>query len=124
MYGKQEIARRLANELQLTPGAAADEVDRVVAGILEKLRNGRDACLRGVGILHPVPGKRKAGEPRSHRNQELAYPGSPVPAGSERAPKKRTGSGVVGPPHGAEIPHPPPPRRRSAPDPRKPKGQR
>lgn len=67
MYGKQEIARRLANELQLTPGAAADEVDRVVAGILKKLRKGRDARLRGVGILHPVPKKGKgpvAGTPK------------------------------------------------------------
>jgi nucleoid DNA-binding protein len=59
VYGKQEIARRLADELQLTPGAAADEVDRVVAGILRKLRKGRDARLRGVGILHPIPKKRK-----------------------------------------------------------------
>jgi nucleoid DNA-binding protein len=59
VYGKQEIARRLANELQLTPGAAADEVDRVVADILKKLRKGRDARLRGVGILHPVLTKSK-----------------------------------------------------------------
>jgi nucleoid DNA-binding protein len=66
VYGKQEIARRLANELQLTPGAAADEVDRVVAGILKKLRKGHDAHLRGVGILHPVTKKRKGpgSEPR------------------------------------------------------------
>jgi nucleoid DNA-binding protein len=54
VYGKQEIARRLAKELQVTPGAAADEVDRVVADILKKLRKGRDARLPGVGILHPV----------------------------------------------------------------------
>ena len=54
MYGKQEIARRLAKELQVTPGAAADEVDRVVADILKKLRRGRDARLPGVGILRPV----------------------------------------------------------------------
>ena len=59
MYGKLEIARRLANELQLTPGAAADEVDRVVAGILKKLRNGQDAHLRGVGVLRPILHKPK-----------------------------------------------------------------
>lgn len=59
MYGKKEIARRLASEMQLTPGAAADEVDRVVAGILKKLRKGQDARLRGVGILRPIPKKIK-----------------------------------------------------------------
>jgi nucleoid DNA-binding protein len=59
VYGKKEIARRLANELRLTPAAAADEVDRVVGGILKKLRKGRDARLRGVGVLHPVPRKPK-----------------------------------------------------------------
>ena len=59
MYGKQEIARRLAKELQVTPGAAADEVDRVVAGILKKLRRGHDARLPGVGILRPVQKKPK-----------------------------------------------------------------
>jgi nucleoid DNA-binding protein len=59
VYGKQEIARRLAQELQLTPGAAADEVDRVVADILKKLRKGRDARLRGVGVLHPIITKPK-----------------------------------------------------------------
>ena len=67
MYGKKEIARRLADEMQLTPGAAADEVDRVVADILKKLRKGRDARLRGVGVLHPIPKRRKgpvAGPPK------------------------------------------------------------
>ena len=59
MYGKQEIARRLASEMQLTPGAAADEVDRVVAEILKKLRKGQDARLRGVGLLRPVLSKIK-----------------------------------------------------------------
>ena len=59
MYGKQEIARRLAKELQVTPGAAADEVDRIVAGILKKLRKGRDARLPGVGILRSVSKKPK-----------------------------------------------------------------
>lgn len=59
VYGKQELARRLAAELQLTPAAAADEVDRVVSDILKKLRKGRDARLRGVGILHPMPGRPK-----------------------------------------------------------------
>ena len=59
MYGKQEIARRLAKELQVTPGAAADEVDRVVADILKKLRKGRDARLPGVGILRSVLKKPK-----------------------------------------------------------------
>ena len=70
VYGKKEIARRLATELQLTPAAAADEVDRVVAGILKKLRKGRDARLRGVGILHPLPKKMKgpvSGPPRGKR---------------------------------------------------------
>ena len=57
MYDKQELARRLAAELRLTPAAAADEVDRVVSDILRKLRTGRDARLRGVGILHPVPAR-------------------------------------------------------------------
>ena len=57
VYDKQELARRLALELRLTPTAAADEVDRVVSDILKKLRKGRDARLRGVGILHPTPAR-------------------------------------------------------------------
>jgi nucleoid DNA-binding protein len=57
VYDKQELARRLALELRLTPAAAADEVDRVVSDILKKLRKGRDARLRGVGILHPTPAR-------------------------------------------------------------------
>lgn len=70
VYGKKEIARRLARELQLTPGAAADEVDRVVAAILRKLRRGRDARLRGVGVLRALPRKLKGpvtGPPRGRR---------------------------------------------------------
>lgn len=59
MYDKQELARRLAAELRLTPAAAADEVDRVVSDILKRLRKGHDARLPGVGILHPLPGKPK-----------------------------------------------------------------
>ena len=59
VYGKKDIARRMADELKLTPAAAADEVDRQVAEILRKLRKGRDARLPGLGILHPEPtGKR------------------------------------------------------------------
>jgi nucleoid DNA-binding protein len=60
VYGKKEIARRLADELKLTPGAAADEVDRQVAAILRKLRKGGDARLPGLGILHSEPKKKPA----------------------------------------------------------------
>jgi nucleoid DNA-binding protein len=59
VYDKQELARRLAVELRLTPAAAADEVDRVVSDILKKLRKGRDARLPGLGILGPKPGRPK-----------------------------------------------------------------
>jgi nucleoid DNA-binding protein len=50
---KEQLARRLAKESHITPGAAADQVDRVVHDILKRFRRGQSTSLPGVGILQP-----------------------------------------------------------------------
>lgn len=51
MYGKKEIAKRLAGQLRVTPAAAADQVDRAVADILRRIRRGEQTALPGIGVL-------------------------------------------------------------------------
>lgn len=46
---KAEIARRLARTAGLTPGEAADRLDRAVSNILNDLRRGKRATLPGIG---------------------------------------------------------------------------
>ena len=50
---KEQLARRLAKESHLTPGAAADQVDRIVSELLERVRNGKSASLPGLGTFRP-----------------------------------------------------------------------
>jgi nucleoid DNA-binding protein len=50
---KQELARRLARCSGVSPAEAADELDRVVHGILRGLRKGESVPLPGLGKFKP-----------------------------------------------------------------------
>ncbi len=50
---KQELARRLAKESHITTAAAADQLDRVVHEILQRVRTGQSASLPGLGVFRP-----------------------------------------------------------------------
>jgi nucleoid DNA-binding protein len=49
---KPEIVRRLAQRSGVSPGEAADRLDKIVYQILEKLRHGQSAPLPGLGLFH------------------------------------------------------------------------
>lgn len=49
----KELARRVARALQLSPGDAADSVNRVVAEIRKRTRKGQSATLPGLGRFLP-----------------------------------------------------------------------
>ena len=55
---KDEIAKRLANEAEISPAAAADEVDRVVHRLVKRLRQGKAISLPGLGKLTAAPASR------------------------------------------------------------------
>ncbi len=48
---KAQLARQLAKESGITPGAAADQVDRIVGDILKRVRKGQSASLPGLGTF-------------------------------------------------------------------------
>ncbi len=48
---KKELARDLARETGVTRAEAADQVDRLVNDVLQKLRDGQPAVLPGLGRL-------------------------------------------------------------------------
>jgi nucleoid DNA-binding protein len=50
---KEGLAGRLAREAGVSRPAAADELDRVVHGILTRLRKGQPASLPGLGTFLP-----------------------------------------------------------------------
>ena len=50
---KKNFARRLANETQLTPADAADQIDSVVTALLRRLKDGKPAEIPGFGTLLP-----------------------------------------------------------------------
>jgi nucleoid DNA-binding protein len=52
---KQELAQRLAERKNLSTASAADQLDRVVARILDDLRSGKSAKLPGLGKLTAEP---------------------------------------------------------------------
>lgn len=56
MKKKGDLAKRLARQARLTPGAAADQIDTAVARILKNLRKGAPASLPGLGIF--IPGRK------------------------------------------------------------------
>jgi nucleoid DNA-binding protein len=53
---KRELAERLARKARLPKPVAADQLDRVVHGILRSLRKGQRVTLPGLGTF--VPGKK------------------------------------------------------------------
>jgi hypothetical protein len=50
------VIRQIAKNSSVTPAKAADQVDKVVHRLLQKLRKGEAAPLPGVGVLSPGPG--------------------------------------------------------------------
>jgi nucleoid DNA-binding protein len=52
---REQLARRLAKESGLTQAAAADQLDRVLSGILKQVRHGQSASLPGLGTFWPGP---------------------------------------------------------------------
>jgi nucleoid DNA-binding protein len=48
---KPEIARRLAQRSGVSPGEAADRLDRIVCQILQKVHRGQAAPLPGLGVF-------------------------------------------------------------------------
>ena len=49
---KTEIAKRMARRSGVSEAEAADQLDRVVYQILDKLRRGKEAPLPGLGRFH------------------------------------------------------------------------
>jgi hypothetical protein len=52
---REQLARRWAKESGITPGAAADQLDRVLNDILKRVRHGQSASLPGLGTFWPGP---------------------------------------------------------------------
>jgi nucleoid DNA-binding protein len=48
-----EFRKRLAKKSKLSQAAAADQLDRVVNEILQRVRKGKPASLPGLGTFHP-----------------------------------------------------------------------
>ncbi len=55
---RDELTTRLAKEAGVTRAAAADQLDRVIHGILTKLRRGKPVALPGLGQFLPGQGFR------------------------------------------------------------------
>ncbi len=52
---KAQLARRLAAETGISTATAADQLDTILAGVLERVRHGRRASLPGLGTFLPGP---------------------------------------------------------------------
>ena len=50
---KEQLAKRLAKESHITPGAAADQLDHIVRDLLARMRKGQSASLPGLGTFRP-----------------------------------------------------------------------
>jgi nucleoid DNA-binding protein len=50
---KTELTRHIAQKTKLSRAAAADQIDRVVHEMLERLRKGEPASLPGIGSFLP-----------------------------------------------------------------------
>lgn len=50
---KSDLTRQIARESKLTRAAAADELDRIVHELLERVRKGYPAELPGLGTFMP-----------------------------------------------------------------------
>ena len=74
---KEQLARKLAKESGITPGAAADQVDRIVGDILQRVRRGQSASLPGLGTF------------RRSKTQEFEFEGSVPFVPDEKGSKKK-----------------------------------
>ncbi len=54
---KQQLAKQLAKESHISPGAAADQVDHIVRDLLARIRKGQSASLPGLGTFRSGPEK-------------------------------------------------------------------
>ena len=64
---KNDLAERLASRIHTTPGVAADQLDQIVLHIVQSLKEGKPACLPGLGVFTPLnrkPGFRFEAQPR------------------------------------------------------------
>ena len=50
---REQLARRLAKESRLTDAAAADQMDRIVTDLLNRVRKGQSVSLPGLGTFLP-----------------------------------------------------------------------
>lgn len=50
---KEQLARQLAKQSNISPAAAADQLDRVAHEILMRVRGGQSASLPGLGTFRP-----------------------------------------------------------------------
>jgi len=50
---QDQLARRLAKRANLSQGAAADQMGRLVSDLLERVRKGESAPLPGLGTFRP-----------------------------------------------------------------------
>ena len=50
---KEQLARRLAKASRIAPAAAADQVDRIVHDIQQRVRKGQNVSLPGLGTFRP-----------------------------------------------------------------------
>jgi len=48
---KEQVARRLAKESNMSTGAAADQVDRILNDLYQRVRKGKSASLPGLGTF-------------------------------------------------------------------------
>ena len=62
---KQELARRLADQEQVTPAAAADRLDDIIFAVLKKLKQGKSAAFPGLGRTSLFPPRGSEREPES-----------------------------------------------------------
>ncbi len=69
---KEHLARRLAKESRISPGAAADHVDRVVNDLLRRVRKGQRVSLPGLGTFQPG------------RNQDFQFEGDRASGGKSK----------------------------------------
>ncbi len=74
---KEQLARKLAKQSGITPGAAADQVDRIVGDIMQRARRGQSASLPGLGTF------------RFGNTQEFEFDRSVPFVPDEKAPKKK-----------------------------------
>ena len=76
---KEQVARRLAKESRISPGAAADAVDRILTDLSERVRKGQNASLPGLGTF------------RSGNARDFDFdPARNVPALPPKKPKKES----------------------------------